>query len=246
MGDLYKSDGGGVDEGPWGIGDARSLKSACMLTPLERYRVTYSRQTNDYKDHVEIAKLIEDLNVARVAGVPALREYLMKHFDVDSLMSAYAVRNWTGAWDDAFHNYYPYLRPDGRWIILQQDFDLEWGLGPFWPDRRCPPCGSHKATASFYIGQENDPSNVNKFSYFKDATLRAFRKEYDDRLRELARTVLAPDNVLKLIDEGAAAFNNEDWNQSPSTGRCDVKGAVEEMRTWTRARHAALVSRLIP
>ncbi len=245
MGDLFKSTGGRWDQGPFGWGDARILEDHCGYGAAERYAATYERESlTDWKrGSPEVQQLIEDLHAARAQGVPAMRAFFEKNFDVPILTTYMAIRNWLGPWDDYFHNYYLYRRTDGRWLFLPNDFDGEMGNNPLsWHD------------TSFFNGRENDRSNRNNWSnYLKDAYLQSFRDELVGRLEELSRTVLHPSHVTSVIDEVAARYDVAEARQAasvslspmiPLCGNGDPPMVVERMKTFARLRHERILDKL--
>ncbi len=234
MGEIYKADGFISDEANQAWGDGRVIKALCGFTAEQRYAVTFKRVNQTFKDHAVWMKLIEELNAARAAGGPAIRDYFTRYFDIDKMLAGFAVRNWAGSWDDTVHNYFPYQRAsDGKWFFVHQDFDQDFGF-----------FSNKPATLSLYAGREGDPANALYFLYFKDAMLKAFKTEFDDKLKELVKTVLQPDNVDKVIDEGLANFSLDDWNQSPSDKACNVPASVNRIRAWAKDRAAVIMQRL--
>jgi hypothetical protein len=217
QGDLFKSVGGRWDEGPYGYSDERPLEPYCGYSVEQRYEHNYQRMNNDWKTGgAEVRKLIEDLQVARQGGLPAIRAFFETNFALPELTTYLAVINWMVAWDDQYHNHYLYRRPgDGRWMMFPTDLDNVMGGAP-----------PSTYDASFFVGQWNVRSNRNDYwNQLKDAFLRAFREEFIARLRELDRTLLDPDAVSALADELAAQYQPEEALASPAGVSC---GTAEE------------------
>jgi spore coat protein CotH len=247
VGDLFKSDGAVDDnQGPWGKGNFRPLapNASCPTrwSKLDRYRTTYERQTHEWKaadpsGHQELIQMIEALpplyEAAKISGDwTAVRAFLEQRFDVPQLLSLYAVRNFAGAWDDGSHNYYLYKRPeDGKYQVLPQDFDLEFGgYG------RSP-------SASIFIGEEGageDP--VGGVNWLKSAVIKAFRAELRARFAELLGTVLAEKNVVDQLNQALASWDPGSWQEAPALGKCDANARVNAARTWLTARYAHLAT----
>ena len=61
----------------------------------------------------DVRALIEELHAARAEGLPALRAFFERHFDLARLTDYMVVRNWLSAWDDVWQNHYLYRRADG-------------------------------------------------------------------------------------------------------------------------------------
>jgi spore coat protein CotH len=248
IGDLFKSDGAVDDnQGPWGRGNFRPLQlnpSCARWTKLDRYRSTYERQSHEWKDaspagHEELIAIIEALApmVAAANGGGSwqpVRDHLSKYFDVAQMMSHWAVRNFAGVWDDGVHNFYLYKRTgDGKYEVLPQDFDLEYGGdgGGF----------SKAPTSSIYMGEEGagvDP--VGGSNALKSALIKAFRAEFRARLGELLKGVLSESNVMARLAEAQADWDQQAWDESPALGKCDVAARIEAARTWLAARYAFL------
>jgi hypothetical protein len=267
VGDLFKDDGPGGDEGPAARGDYTVIKgpnpSCTQYTIADRYAATYRRVTYEYRPYDEMIQLITELAAARAKGAQAVRDYFTKYWEVDSLAAAFVVRNWSGVWDDTFHNTFPYKRPKtGKWYLLQQDYEGDLGLGKL-NLAGIVGLGTWNAAQTLYIGWNSPDANVSKscelpagmtagcnglgFSSLKDAFIGAFRAEIDEKYRELTRKgILSADGVNALIDEAAAKFSSDDWNADPAAKACDVAQAHMIMRAWARDRAATVVQRLKP
>ncbi len=228
-GDLFKNDGLRWDEGPWSWGDGRLLQPGCGFTPAERMTYNLPRKNHEWRNHAALIKLHEDLEVARKAGGAALRRFLETSFDVPKMLDHIANVNWGGAWDDAFHNQFFYRRPDGIWMWLPWDFDNTLSC------ESATKCDN--ATRSFYLGQEGDPSNRNRmWNHWKDAFLRAFRPEYDARLRELSKTVFAPENIKGITDAIAATYDEDEAKASLGGVACGKADFQTRMQIFAEAR----------
>jgi hypothetical protein len=82
--------------------------------------------------------------------------------------------------------------------------DLDFGVGAGY--RMVP------AAASFYIGEMGDPNNLRSGVHqLKDAFFKTYRADFNKRLLELDKTLLAPANVTKIVTDGFASFGLEDW-----------------------------------
>ncbi len=269
VGDLFKTDGlFGVDgEGPWGNSDFTPLKVNSMcptaFTLQQRYATTYDRKTFSHRTHDELVKVIDELAAARAQGPAAVVTYFNKYWDVDALATIYAIRNWAGVWDDTFHNWFPYRRPNGKWLTIPQDFEWDFGLGKA---AKAVTSNPQEPSETLYIGW-NSPDvtiskqcemppppmgttlrcNSNGFFSLKDAFIGAFKARFDDKMRELVRRgVLSAEGVLKVIDQEIPKFGLDDWLASPAAKACDVPARQQDMRTWAMGRHATVVARLKP
>ncbi len=267
VGDLFKDDGiNTVDgEGPWGKGDFTPLKVNSMcptaFTLQQRYEATYERKTFSRRSHDELVKVINELAVARPKGPAAVVDYFNKYWDVEALATVYAIRNWAGVWDDTVHNVFPYRRPNGKWVPIPQDFELDLGIG-----KGRSTLSPWDPAQTLYMGWNSPDPVISKqcelppnamgitpgcngigFFAVKDAFIGAFKAKFDDKIRELVRKgILSAEGVLKVIDEEAPKFSLEDWLAAPSAKSCDVPAAHQTMRNWAMARHATVVQRLRP
>jgi spore coat protein CotH len=248
IGDMFKFDGAVDDQGPWGRADFNPLpmnRGCPMYTVADRYRFTYERQSNDWREsdpkgHDELVAMIDELaKIKAAAGTdesPAVRAFFEKHFDVKQLVTHWAVRNFVGVWDDGVHNYYLYKRSDGKWTLMPQDFDLDFGGDPVdaeWKGFANPP------TMSFFHGEQGTAKTAGGLNQLKVQLIRAYRKEFAARVQELARTTLSEANVDKLLGEVTKDFSAKDWMEAP-TRRCDMTARVESARKWIKDRHAFL------
>ncbi|WP_053333150.1 CotH kinase family protein [Haliangium ochraceum] len=233
VGHLFKATGYGGSEGPWGRAHGGVLPENCGYTPRERYSYSYERKTYDWLGIDALADLIEELDAVR-GDVPALRAYLEQNFDVDATLSYLAVMNWAVPFDDQFHNYYIYRQYEtGLWQLMP--WDLDRNFGEYTGDRGEGPA------SSIYIGQDGDPDNRGgEWNYFKDAFLRAFRSEFEQRLREVNANVLTPENVNRVVDEIAASMHEDEADAALSSvgGECALQPAVQQFKDFASARHA--------
>lgn len=227
VGHLFKSKGCNCDEGPWGWGDARALNAYCGYTKEQRYEYTYERKTHEWDSHAEFIALIEDLHTARRGGVDAMRAYFEERFDIDLLLNYIAIINWSVPFDDMFQNHYLYQRlSDGKWFLIPWDLDRNFGewQGP---------------NSSVYMGELGNPDNRSNWANFlKDAFLKSFRDEFDERLLLLSTTVLHPDNVARLVDEVTAQANPTEAAQAPGGVACSFPGRAASFKSFAVARHS--------
>lgn len=234
VGDLFKSIGGAVD-GAYGTGDERLLPANCGLTPRERYTLTYDRKThNQWGKPDPIIELITQLHMARAQGVAAERAYFQKYFDVNRLLDHMVVMNWSVPFDDMFHNHFLYRQRDGKWLLMPWDLDINFGA---WAP----------ASSSLYIGQENDPGNRNgQWNYVKDTFLRAYRSEFNARLRQMVDGPLAPALVQAKVDEWTAQANPAEAMAAPTGLACP--GFPQRAASWKQfaTDRAAIIKQRLP
>jgi hypothetical protein len=231
VGHLFKATGYHDNEGPWGNADGRLFEENCGYSPEERYAYSYERKTHEWMGHDNLIAMIKGMHEARALGNDALRAYLGENFDVDIVLSYLAVMNWSVPFDDQFHNYYLYQRvEDGKWMLMPWDLDLNFG--DWRGDRDLGP------TSSIYVGEENDPDNRDGWwNYFKDSFLKAYRPEFEQRMRELNQTVLHPDHVNQIVDEVAGSANPAEAAQSLSGVACNYEEAPGRFKQFARERH---------
>ncbi len=233
VGDMFKSDGNSSPatvEGPWGIGNASLLpvSAACPnWTVDERYAYTYSRATHKWDTPALVRTMIEELNAVRTTALASgdwtpVRAWFTANWDIKRLRDLIVIRNWAQPWDDGFHNHRLYRRAgDGKWSLLPQDKDLEWGhLAGF---------ASNRTQASFLNTQ---------FNTIKDTFIKAFTPEVWARLVELNATVLSPANFRAKVDQADATFSRPDYAASPAAGAaCNADGVAPGMKIWAGCRH---------
>ncbi len=204
VGDLFKSVGHLGDQGPYGWGDGALLPPYCGYTTEQRMDYTFSRTTPDWKTgSAEVTKLSRELMAARASlpSVTATRAFFATNFDLNLLTTYVALRNWNATGDDFFHNFYFYLRTDGKWMMIPTDFELDFG----------------SSQASFYIGEAGDRSNRILLGWrngtpwwndFKDAFIKSYRTEVQQALTALsaAGQPLHPDTVAGFVAQSLAGY----------------------------------------
>ncbi len=224
VGHLFKSAGCNCDEGPYGWGDARILSAQCGHTALTRYRYTYDRKTHGWDSHEEFASMIEELNALR-GDDESLRLFFEERFDFEILLNYLAIMNYSVPFDDMFQNHFFYQRlSDGKWMILPWDLDLNFG-------------GWKGANASLYVGEQGDPDNRSGWwNYLKDAFLKSYRTEFNERLFELNNTLLHPSEINKLVDEVMATANPTEAAQAPAGVACNFAGDASNFKSFAAQR----------
>ncbi len=249
VGDLFKNEGALADNGPWARGDFKPIAShpKCPeYSVLTRYQTTYERQTHTWKDlgpagHEELIKMIDEMAVVRADigqdAKPETRAFFEKYFDIQNLLSHWVVRNFAGVWDDGAHNYYFYKRAsDGKWMILPQDFDLDFGGDPTdmqWAGFAQVP------SLSMFHGEQGDGKIAGGVNDIKPQFIRAFRAEFVARAEELLKTKFTEAAVNKMLDDSMVGFNVADWMAAP-VRRCDLAKRVDMARDWLKQRYVFL------
>ncbi len=236
VGHLFKSEGFNGDEGPWGWGDERVLFDSCGHPAYERYQATYDRKTHGWADHYEFMYLIEEMNSYRTGGIwdtVGLRTFFQDRFDLDLLLNYLAIINYAVPFDDMFQNHFLYQRlSDGKWIFMPWDLDLDFGgwLGP---------------DASLYMGEEGNSYNRSGWwNYMKDAFLKSYRPEFEERILLLNETLLHPDAVGPLVDQVLAESDQAEANgaRSPSCG--SFAAGASAFKGFVASRHLVVEQRL--
>ena len=74
----------------------------------------------------------------------------------------------------------------------------------------------------------------------KSALIKAYRDEFRARFSELVGGVLSEANVLALLDEALADWDQKSWDESPAQGKCNVAARINSARTWLAARYVSL------
>jgi hypothetical protein len=238
IGDVYKVEGTDVELGPYFRGDARVLgpNAACpQWSPADRYSHVYSRKNNEWKGPGDVMKLIADLDTARRGGVPAMRAFIAERFDLEKLHAYVAIRKWAAGADDIHQNHFLYRRRDGKWLLAPWDVDREFGS---W----------RPATASFYIGEEGNPSSLlpDWWNRLLDAYFKSYRAEYHRRLHDLDKTLLSPESIARHVDETMAAYNRMEAAQTPIGIPCDIDLWTERVKRFAVDRRAELARQIPP
>jgi spore coat protein CotH len=247
-GDLFKSDGD-FGDGPFGRGNFTPLDDGCELSAEERYAFTYPRKSNEWKQHsgtghAALIELIEGLDAVRTEddGDTAARSYFETNFDLDALLTKFAIRNWAGVWDDGFHNFYVYQRPsDGKWQILPQDYDCDFGGDP----EDCGDGGQfyNHSDVSFFHPERGDGSTAGGAPEFelKIQLFKAFRAEYSARVSELGDQLFSEAAVDAMLDEIMSGFDRAAWEAAP-VRYCDLDARIAQAKSWLAERREFLAS----
>ncbi len=248
FGDLFKADGvvdgdTSRNAGPWGLGNFTPLGSVCSLEPAARYALTYERQNHDYKSltpegQAELIGLIEELDTigATAEQDARVRAYFEANFDVDRLLTQFAIRNWAGVWDDGVHNYLPYKRAsDGKWVVLPHDFDCDFGGNPV-------DCGDggiyyNEPTVSFFHPETGDGVTAGEPSVLKIQFIRAFRSEFAAKITELQSTLFSEAEIDAQLATILGNFDRAAWDEAP-VHACDLDGRLAEAKAWLAERRA--------
>lgn len=206
-GDLYKSQGNFLftdPTGPFGYGGYRPLAARPPYwTELDRYEHTFGLQMNGWKGHDQLMQVIKGMWAARgdTPGAPnpnlaSLRSFLAANFDIDATLTSMAIRVWTAGWDNFNHNHFLWRRENGKWMILQWDFDFE--LDPA------------DSGAGIYLSEYGAPLINTQFgslvngvpwvdaNWVNDSFFKAYREEYKRKLFLLNNTLLNPTNISAL------------------------------------------------
>jgi hypothetical protein len=140
-----------------------------------------------------------------------------------------AIINWSVPFDDMFQNHFVYQRlSDGKWILFPWDLDQNFGE---WKG----------ANASIYMGEIGNADNRSGWAhYLKDAFLKSFRTEYDDRLLLLNNTILHPDNIARLVDEVTAQSNPTEAAQAPAGIQCSFPGRAGTFKSFAVTRYGVV------
>lgn len=232
VGRLYKSVGQNGD-GAYGWGDERTLGPLCGLTPTQRYEYTYDEKTHEWATHDDLIALLDELAVARAAGVPAMRQFFADRFDLPKLLDEQAIMQWSVPFDDMFQNHFLYHRRDGKWIVMPWDLDLNFGS---WKG----------ASASLWVGEQNDPDNRSGWwNYLKDAFIKSYRTELGARMRELANNgVLSPASIATFVDEVTAGANPTEAAQSPVGLGCSFPSRAASWKQFAVDRKNVINARI--
>lgn len=234
VGDLFKADGNaGAVEGPWGVSDESTLtlNTTCpMWTIDDRYKFTYDRKTYNWDNNSKLRTMIETVNSLRATAVATnnfttLKQYLVDNFDIQKMIDYIAIRNWSEPWDEGFHNHFLYQRAsDGKWLLIPQDKDREFGEQYGWVGGR-----------SFFVGEEGN----GQYNRLKDAMIKCFRSEIRARIIELDKTgVLSPQSYRSKVLDAANTFSITDYVSSPAAVNiCNYYTELNNLMMFGNYRH---------
>lgn len=249
VGDLFEADGATVPDtdraaGPYGLADFAPMGPLCSMQPIQRYQLSYQRDTNDWKGlteegHRELVDLIDSLDsiASSTDANPAVRDFFNQYFDVPKLITQYAVRNWSGVWDDGVHNYLPYKRAsDGKWVVFAHDYDCDFGGNA----ANCDDWGTfhNEPTLSFYHPETGNGVIVAAPSQLKVQLIRAFRNEFAAEVTSLS-PLFSESSINAFIDQVMAGFDRAAWQEAP-TRYCDLDERISEAKNWLSQRRTFL------
>ncbi|HKX62668.1 MAG TPA: lamin tail domain-containing protein, partial [Verrucomicrobiae bacterium] len=244
-GEFYKSQGNFLftdPTGPFGYGGYRILPALPPYwTELQRYEETYGMQMNRWKGHRQFLEMVRGMWAAR-GDTPAapnpninnLRAWLSANFDVDTSLASMAIRVWSGGWDNFNHNHFTWRRENGKWVIVQWDFDGELDLS--------------YTNSNIYLSEYGAPLNYPPFAgppawvdanWLNDSFFKAFRLEYRRKLWTLNNTLLNPTNITAI---GLGSFRPFADTRFGSVNAQLAFGAFQRPRTPTNLAPARLQS----
>jgi hypothetical protein len=207
-GELYKAIGNidgsqNNNEGPYTKADQAPMLANAGWTQLQRYEWTYTLQCNGWKGAKPFRDLIEGMWTVRgdapssptLPNIPAnlanTKAWFEANFDVDATLTAVALCQWIGIWDDTGHNQFFWRRANGKWVRLPWDFDGTMNVS--------------RTSQSIYANE----LGVNVFgapNWWKDTFFKCYRTEFKQRLWELNNSYLDPANLLALGMPNASSF----------------------------------------
>jgi Calx-beta domain/Lamin Tail Domain/CotH kinase protein len=214
---LYKSVGN-IDatannlEGPYTRGDVALIAANSGWTALQRYSYVYGIQNKAWTGTLPIKSFIEGMWAARGdsfaspnVNIVSARAWCNANLDVDAAITALALFNWMGAWDDVCHNQFFWRRANGRWSRLPWDFDLTVDDFQF------------AVPQSIYVGETGAQDPFFGPNWYKDTLLKCFRTEFRQKMWELNNTLLDPvnldalgfPNTSQFASQRQAVVNNE-------------------------------------
>jgi hypothetical protein len=188
-------------EGPIYIGSEPPIPPKAGWTLLERYNQTYHIRVDGWRGGLDVQQLITGLWAARGdyptapnPNITAVRAFLQTNFDVDTMLTYMAIRDWSAPWDDAFQNHFLWRKADGRWGMLLWDADAEFsnsGKSIFWDEQTVPQGDTLRGP-----------------NWLKDSFYKAFRTEYKQKMFILNHTLLTPANLNAIGAAGLVAYAN--------------------------------------
>lgn len=235
-GEFYKSQGNFLftdPTGPFGYGGYRLLPALPPYwTEVQRYEQTFGLQMNGWKGHRPFLEMLHGLWAARGdthsapnPNIPNLRAFLSENFDVDATLTSMAIRVWTGGWDNFNHNHFTWRQANGKWSVLQWDFDGELDI----TSTNLHLYLSEHGTPLAYGGFAGPPPWVDA-NWINDSFFKAFREEYKRKLFLLNNTLLNPTNITAI---GLGSYRPYADGRFASVNRQLALGTFQRPRTPT-------------
>lgn len=172
----------------------------------------HEKKTNPRSGHEDLVELVESLEKTKGAEQWKIIE---KNFNVDEMVTYYAVNTLLTHWDGFFNNYFLYhdLHGTGKWEMYPWDQDKTWGFHDSLPD------GEIFYDMPLTYGMEGDrppgqskdsppPKGFNGGSWWRPGGYLSkpllantqFRKLFLARTRELAENVYTEKTFFPIID----------------------------------------------
>jgi hypothetical protein len=247
QGPIFEAGGLYCDEGIWGISDGRPIgaNTMCNFTAKQRFEFNYNLKNDSVMGaHDRLQTLLTGLESARRMGGATLKTFMQTNFDMEKLLRYVAILNWSGVWDDTYHNFHFYRRPtDGKWYLIPWDFDEQWT--------------TDRVNNSIFVGEQGNRSNgipyngnwnamplKQTWNKVKDAVFKSHREEYRAELNKLMDGILSPTQFDATIDEALKDLNMSDMMQAPTwpAGMCNLTTLANQMKKFGRDRTAWIKS----
>ncbi|ORX85833.1 coth-domain-containing protein [Anaeromyces robustus] len=205
-------------------------------------------ENEDVTDQTELIQFFESVKNAKSASD------LEDIFEIDQFLTEMVIEYLTGSWDHlqnmiAGHNFYLYKQPNGKWIYLSYDFDLDFGI----PLMNDSDKGSFKDYVKplhiFDILVFNDPTRFENI--MKNVITKAFNPDilypHIDELKSLIKPFIELDKTPdtngnypgNLNTKGIAPFTYEDWDASTefSTIEGVFFGTIYGLKNWVLMKY---------
>jgi hypothetical protein len=245
VGALFKAQGFAGDECAYGPGSFQQLSDSCGFTAIQRYKASMGRKTNRFVDpqqsHGAMKSVIDQIAAFQVASpdLVACRAFLDSTFDVDRVLTSIAIQNFGQAWDDNFHNWFPYQRnTDGKWSTFPWDQDRMYGEAQGWA-----------TTSSIYIGDNNDADTRNKpyNNRIKHIFITCHKAALNQKYLLLLNTVLKNSTLQAIMDvvaKGPLSFNRTEATLQHGSFAQDTSSCETSLRTFFGDRPNQVLARL--
>lgn len=257
VGYMYKAHGYGC-EGPIGPANEEYLyeltcnatrpdnvtQYSISVSSLERTTLTYDPATflsdRTWNNVLNLTDNLFGPNAVDFTGEqnPSARNFFNTNFDINHMLNYLVLINWIGAWDDLNGNHMIYQRiTDGKWTMVPWDADGFFGFAE--------PCIN--ASCSIYLGEEGAPVGIYQipggYNVLKNAFIKAFRPELNQRFMDLAKTSFSVENVNAIISNASSKINATEYDAPFGFAAFD-SSAPAAMMTWHQARWNYVTSTL--
>jgi hypothetical protein len=185
---LYKNIGCWCNSGAISMGDYRIIPDGCGYNTFQRFSATFELETlrKQSNGSEAIMNLAIGINASLESNSTAIaRQYLSDNFDVNYMLTHFAIMSFASSEDDNRHNHLLVRRrSDKKFIMLAWDFDFLF---------------VDAASRTVFFGGEPDPKDdPDDYSRLKKIFFWAYREEYLARLQWLNKKIVTSSTMSTL------------------------------------------------